>query len=283
MVNTSQERLRVATQTAKIFSVDSTCVGVDVIGSCAAGQCDEFSDAELTVFWRGGIDKRRELERVEAAGGRHLVSSDIDGTDHDMVCSQSFLFEGIKIDVQHWSAAAATRRIDDVLAARDLAPNSQIFLSNLLRGRSIHETDIVQGWRRQAAAYPDSLRTAFLASNLIFQTEEIMRMYAARGDWLVFWSNIVGIHKRIVLVLCAVNRVYFPGYKWIESLLTEFPIAPRTLADRMRGAYGTNLQSSAKDTIALVEDVLEVVVRQVPSVDVENVRAGVRASRLQGT
>lgn len=79
--------------------------------------------------------------------------------------------------------------------------------------------------------------------------------------------------------LLAVTRVYWYGFKSLESVQRRLPIAPADLLGRIRRAYQVESVERESLLAALVEDAYDLVERHVPGVDVERLRAIFRHRR----
>src|SRR5205823_1034908 len=98
---------------------------------------------------------------------------------------------------------------------------------------------------------------------LLFRPAWEQEKLAERGDLLALYESFCTVEKQILLVLMGVNRIYFPGWQWVDRLMGQMRIAPLNLASRCKQAFGIvsidplagvyQLHELIEETFSLVE------------------------------
>jgi len=123
---------------------------------------------------------------------------------------------------------------------------------------------IIRSWKARLATYPNALREAVLDTHLAslryWRHDYHYRNKVERGD-VVFLAALASrlVHD-IVQLLCAINRVPFPGDGNNLRVVDDLPIRPERFRERVTGAlYPAAGESMFLDQyttlIALVDDV----------------------------
>ncbi len=88
-------------------------------------------------------------------------------------------------------------------------------------------------------------------------------MLAERNDLLALYESFCTSEQHLLLVLMGLNRIYYPGFRWVDRLIEQMPIAPLNLASRFKQAFGVvsidplagvyQLHELIEETFSLVE------------------------------
>jgi hypothetical protein len=130
------------------------------------------------------------------------------------------------------------------------------------------------------ALYPDALAVA--AVERYGQIDHFWRweMLLARGDNLpMLYQGFGDVVRSVLLTLLAANRVYWFGWKWLDTLAARLRHAPPELLERLRLVYRLEPAEGAAELAALVEQTYDIVEREVPGADVERLRTIFRYRR----
>jgi len=95
---------------------------------------------------------------------------------------------------------------------------------------------------------------------------------AARENPTAFYGQLSFLHQEIFLVLLALNRSYFPTFKWLFRALEAMQVKPKNVDQRLRRAFTLPYAEAIADTRQVLEETLELVELQFPSLDTTLVR-----------
>jgi hypothetical protein len=130
-----------------------------------------------------------------------------------------------------------------------------------------HET--VHTWKLWAQDYPDKLAEQIIQEHLAsFGIGELF-ILAQRNNLTAFYAQLSFLQQEIFLVLLALNRSYFPTFKWLYRALELMHIKPEAIGYRFRQAFEASYQEAIADTKLLLEETLHLVEKQFSRIDTE--------------
>jgi hypothetical protein len=228
----------------------------------------------LGVFWEGfPTDDERRLG-AERAGGTERQAPPYN--ERIEAWEEEYRIHGLKIDLGHFEVATVERILADVLLRSDPALSKQTTVAALLRALPLHGEDRLQAWQARAAAYPAELARAMVREHLSFTPFWISAMFAERDEWLLLRHNLGGLVRQVLLVLLGLNRVYYPGHKWVNRLVEELTLAPRDLPLRLRAIVSEDLQRAVPLLGEVIEETFDLVERHMPEVETAAARSRFR-------
>ena len=103
--------------------------------------------------------------------------------------------------------------------------------------------------------------------------------YARRGDPAGFYTELCHLQHEAFLVLLAVNRRYFPTFKWMYPTLVALEMKPEAISDRFRHALAAPYEEALGDTRLLLAETLRLVEGRFPELDTTSTRRRLEYSR----
>jgi hypothetical protein len=254
MNEASTWRLALARKLAPYYCANPKVAAVTVEGSVAQGFADRFSDIDLAVFWTEPPTREERKEVSEQAGGSHwrpLPSNYIGNSwlDH-------FVVGVVSIDVRHLIAGMIEGNLSDVLERADPSLPKQQFIAALLSALPLANQPLVTKWQQKAAAYPHELAMAMVREHLSFRPGWELEMLAERNDVLVLYDSFCTNEKYILLVLMGLNHIYYPGFRRVDRLMEQMPVAPRNLASRFKQVFGI-VSIDPRASVYQIHDLIE--------------------------
>lgn len=268
-------RLKLARAVAPAYASQPHVVAVAAGGSVARGWADRYSDIELAVWW----DQVPAAE--ERAGCAHQIADLSDRRDFghrpDLdAWTEDFAAAGMKFDITHRTVDGQDRLLALVLDRHDTSVVHQQSVGEVVNAAGMHGDDVLERWRRRADPYPDGLARAMVEANLRFGPNAWLERLAARDDVLPLAEISVTVVKAVFGVLLGLNRIYHPGYKWMDRTLASMTVCPTDLALRMRSVLAGPARRRAAELERLIEDTIRLVENEAPEVDTTAVRARVQ-------
>lgn len=236
MNEASRWRHALAQQLAPFYSANPKVAAVSLGGSVSQSYADRFSDIDLTVFWTAPPTEKVRREIIERARGRRgprLPSNEEEGC-----WPEQFEMAGVTIDVRHMTVEAIERILVDVLERADPSLAKQRHLATLLCALPLSDPAMLTHWQQQATVYPQELSVAMVRAHLRFRPAWEQEMLAERNDLLVLHESFCTIEQHILLVLMGLNRLYYPGFRWIDRLMGLMHITPPNLSPRFKQVFG---------------------------------------------
>ena len=244
--------------------------GALLAGSGARGDSDFYSDVDLLLYV-DELPPEDRLERLrEAVGGERMVPI---APPHLV----QFDVGGVAVQVGYTTVAELEEELDKLLdRLEDVHGPSQKLLSGLLEGLPLHGEELLAAWRARVADYPDALRRSAIEQHWRFFPlwwyADAMRTRDAelwRLDMLLEGAF------NLLAVLAGLNRVYFARFelKRLRALVAKFSSAPPHLADRLEGLFSLPAAEAADELARLVEETRELVLRELPELELPLRRA----------
>ena len=264
-------RTQAAERIAAFYAGHQEVEAVALIGSVAHGWADAYSDIEIAVFWRSDPteERRRQIAAQVGASDRHESGF---LTEIQAWC-EDYALDGVKIDLGHWLTTTMGEIVTDVADRSDDALSKQTSVSALLSAIPLHGDAIVREWQEEARQYPHALAEKMVRQNLNFSPAWMLDMLAQRGDFPLVRRNLAHLAYKLFRVLCGLNRVYYPGHKWLPHYLKSLHIAPSDFCDRLDMALVAPLPQAASEFKEFILEVIGLVEVHLPTVATAAVKA----------
>ena len=256
-----QWRLALARQIARRVCTYSGVQAILVGGSVARGYADRYSDLEMPLCWD-------ELpgDAVRKAIVADLGADFLHGYDGPAREDQ-LLIRGFQVDFWHNTVAYEETVLDDVLIRLDTDLGSSNFLDTVRACVPLYGQAIIERWKERARCYPDALAIKAIREQIRGFESGHLEILAQRDNSTVVYGQISELHQRAFLVLLTLNKQYFPTFKWMYRALETMPLKPPDVGDRFRTAFATPQEEAVADTIAILNEVLDLVDARYPQVD----------------
>jgi hypothetical protein len=170
----------------------------------------------------------------------------------------------------------------DVLEGADSSLTIQQHLATLLSALPLSEPSVLTHWQQRAMVYPQELSVAMVRAHLRFRPAWEQEMLAERNDLLVLYESICTVEQHILLVLMGLNRLYYPGFRRIDRLMEQMPIAPPNLSTRFKqvfGIVGIDPLAGVYQLHDLIEESFSLVRTHLGELDTTQVQARFREQR----
>lgn len=263
-------------------------VGAEAVllgGSTGRGEADRYSDIELGVFWHDApTDAQRETAIARAGGDLHRLwaFAELDRAwfdDWTVGRRDDVPKSGVAVEPVHMTVSDAQATIEDVVERFDPELAKHVLLAALCDGEPLVGDELLTPWRDVASAYPDGLAPAVVERHA--QIDHFWRfpMFRDRADPVHAARATADVHERVLHALLAVNRVYWYGFKSLDSVAGRLPVAPPDLVERIRRAYVVDLDERVQLLADLVEETYDLVELHVPAANVDWLREVFRYQR----
>jgi predicted nucleotidyltransferase len=241
---------------------------IAVLGSVARGYSDQYSDLELLLVWNQlpSPDQQSTLLRALQAEFRY--------PNFDPGYQNAFRIQGIPVDLWHTTIAQEEAVIHTVLHdfSLDLVANNR--LDTLLSCIPLYGADQADDWKTRIQAYPSELALRFIQTYIPHFHLRQLNLAAHRDNPTAFYSIVSAIQCSLFLVLLALNRSYFPTFKWIYPALQRMPQTPHKIAARLHSMFHESPIEAAEHLRAVLAETLDMVERAYPQIDTAYARYG---------
>lgn len=254
-----------------------------VEGSVARDDADHSSDLDLAVFWAQPPtpQERRDLVTRALGSSRRPWPSHRAATGWQTRAE----FEGVPVDVHHTTVTATEDLLAAVLERADPRLAQQERLAALRSALPLLNPTLITGWQQQAAAYPHALAVAMVRAHLRFRPAWEQERLAERHEVLALYDSLCRAHQQLLLVLLGLGQLYFPGWRWLERLLDQLPVAPPNLSQRLKQLFAIvsiDPLASVYQLHDLIEETFRLVETHLGEVDTHAARQRFRQQRRAG-
>jgi len=243
-------------------------------GSVARGYADRYSDLEMPLFW----------DQHPPDSVRKVIASDLhadflyeyNGPSRE----DNLLIKGFQVDLWHNTVSDEERVIDDVLTRFDTDLGSSNFMDTVRSCIPMYGEAIINRWQKRAQHYPDELAVRNIEDNIAYFEDGHLEIHSKRDNPTLVYGLISELQERVFLVLLALNREYFPSFKWMYRSLERMRIKPSNVEVRFREAFSRPQDEAVRDTFHMIEETLSLVKKSYPQVDTASVRRKLSSPRL---
>jgi len=259
-------RLGIARQVAARLRRYGGIEAIVVGGSVARGFADAYSDLEMPLFWEALPGDALRQEIAADLGATYLYGYDGPAQEDQL------LIGGFQVDFWHNTVANEERVLDEVLLGYDTDLGSSNFLDTVRACIPLYGEAIIARWKARARAYPDELAVRAIEEAMARLDRGHLEVYAARGNPTMAYAAIAALQQQVFLILLALNRAYFPSFKWPYRSLEGMPVKPAQIEARYRRAYTAPIEVAMDDTLAVIDETLALVEEYHPQIDTAPVR-----------
>ncbi len=163
-----------------------------------------------------------------------------------------------------------------MLEHADPSLSKQQRLAALRSALPLFNPTLITGWQQQAAAYPHELAVAMVREHLRFRPAWEQERLAERNDVLVLYDSFCTAQKHLLLVLLGLNRLYYPGWRWMDRLMEEMQVTPPQLSPRFKQLFAIvsiDPLAAVYQLHELIEETFVLVETHLAAVDTRQARA----------
>ncbi|MGH7176988.1 MAG: hypothetical protein ACREJC_06395 [Tepidisphaeraceae bacterium] len=182
-------------------------------GSVAEGCADEYSDLDMTVYYRA-LPAEEVIRRIrsEIGGGTFTWQA---GTHADREFGEGFRVQGVDCQIGHIIIERWEADIERVLRAEEVATPLHKAMSGTLVSIPICGHELVEEWKKRIAGYSDPLARAMVEQHLkFFLVWGLIERLSRRDAALWMRQEIVQSSYNILAILSGLNRKYFTTFQF---------------------------------------------------------------------
>jgi hypothetical protein len=262
-----------ARRCAELHLVHTAPRAVLLTGSAAQGESDGFSDLDLIMYY----DELPSEEAIRAARDELNASkSRALFPRSEQAFGETCSIDGVECQVVYFRIAAWEAELRRALEEHDPDPILQKMLGGLLEGLPVTGEELIDGWKRRAAAYPEGLARAMIEKHLqFFPLWYLQERIGARDAALWQQQILLDGAQNILGVLAGLNRLYYSSFQFkrIRRFIAQMQNAPADLAGRLEQLFGANCADASRRMETLVSETISLVDRLMPGIDTSSVHA----------
>ena len=252
-----------------------------ITGSSAEGVSDHYSDLDMTVYYDGQLPSEDALQAIReghGAGERAWLLGDrADGN-----FAEAYELHGVQAQIGHATIAAWENDIAEVLDRWNPDTPLHKAMSGTLQCVAVHGEDLIDRWKARIRAYPEGLARAMVVTRLqIFPVWYVQDALDARDATLWHFQIRTDTAYAILGILAGLNRLYFTTFQFkkMRRFVGEMRLKPDRLTDRLEELFHQPPAAAAASLEALTREVLALVEREMPDVDITRMQRRVGGRR----
>ena len=261
-----------AIRLTKEFRKDRNVKAIILTGSSGLNIADKYSDLDVVIYFTGNIPKSFFLNEKRDAISRGGNILD-DFTKHGFAVYK-FIEEG-KCDFAFDTVSRFENIVRNVFIHFSTNETELQKINGFLNSTPLYGNKWVESWKKKLINYPMGLSEMVIRHNMGFfhNLWEVEHLAIGRKDDFFFYELMTKSLKRVINILCGINRIYLPGkMKHIMQTVNEMKIKPVGLKKCVKGFYSVNKSILLDELTRIVEKTLLLSEKDFPEVKTERSR-----------
>jgi predicted nucleotidyltransferase len=249
---------------AQIYEQNPKVESILLAGSVSRGWQDEHSDIELHIFWNDPPSDEDRLAPIKKENGEILSFYPYE----DEEWSEAYVTkDGVKLEISSFLTSSIDKMIDDVVSRSETDYDIQCIAASVFYGQSLYGEEKIAQLKNRLHTYPEELTKAMILENLDFGNRWHNReALLNRQDWLMLYSVICDVEKKLLGVLFGLNKMYVhhPAFKWMQNSTGLMEFRPENLYERLTEVFSGKPENSIAVLTDLINDTVFLVEKQFP-------------------
>ncbi len=245
-----------------------------ITGSVAEGISDFYSDLDMTVYYENELPSEEVLAQIREQNGAPervwLLGDRAEGN-----IAEAYELHGVQAQIGHALISVWENDIAEILERLNADTPLHKAMSGTLESITVYGDDYMDAWKAKIAQYPDALRRAMVEQHLkFFPYWNIQKQISARDATIWHYQILTEAAYNLAAVLAGLNRLYFTTFQFkkMRRLLAQMTILPDNFAERVENLFKQDPAEAAVSLEGLIGEVVELVEREMPDVDVSAVK-----------
>lgn len=241
-----------------------------ITGSVAEGIADHYSDLDMTVYYEDELPSEDVLAGIRVRNGAPerawLIGDRAEGS-----IAEAYELNGVQAQIGHATIAAWENDIAEVLERWNADTPLHKAMSGTLEGITVYGGEHMERWKARISAYPEGLARAMVEKRLqLFPVWYVQDTLAARDATLWHYQILSESAYQLLGILAGLNRLYFTTFQFkkMRRFVDQMRCKPESLADRLDALFTQAPPQAIGSLETLVREVMELVRREMPGVDV---------------
>lgn len=260
---------------ANIYRMNPKVEAILLAGSVALGWEDDFSDIELHIFWNEAPTERERMAPIQSVQGKILAFHPYE----DNEWSESYVTkDGIKLEISNFLTVTINSFIQQVVVGFDTNTDKQCLLASIVDGEGIVGKKLIQEFKRKSSLYPSELSEKMIIENLELGSRWTnRRALLKRQDWLMFYTVLCDVQKRLMGVLFGLNSIYVhhPEFKWMSQKVKRLKVKPDDFQTRLEAILLDSPEKSLDKLEELVKEVYMLVEIHKPGINLDTLKTNI--------
>ncbi|RMD02857.1 nucleotidyltransferase domain-containing protein [Clostridium autoethanogenum] len=216
-------RIELAKQICEKVKIIEGVKAIVIGGSVARGYADEYSDLEIPIFWDKLLNENTRKLIVKELNAEYFYPYNYEANENNVVVNE------FRIDLWHLTVEDEEDTIKGVLVDLKTDFGYSNAMDTIRTCIPLFGEKIVYSWKDRAKGYPKELAIKNIKESLQSIDSTQAELYIQRQNSTLIYEHIANLQKNIFLILLALNKLYFPTFKWMYKSLETFKIKPENI------------------------------------------------------
>ncbi|RAZ79330.1 nucleotidyltransferase domain-containing protein [Planococcus halotolerans] len=259
-------RLEIAKILTKKLALYPEVRAIVVGGSAARNYADGYSDLELFLYW----DK--EPSNIIKQDISTLLKAEHRYPKTHFAYHNALIINGFQVDMWHKTASVEEANIAIVVDEGSTDLDASNIVDTMRFCVPMHGREFIKSWKDRVEKYPPGLTERFFKEYLPhFHLRHIL-LESKRENPTVFYNMLSNIQCSLFIILLALNKSYFPTYKWIYKRLNELSLRPEKIEIRLQNMYKETPEIAVEQLRDLLAETLTLIEAHYPDYDTTSAR-----------
>jgi Domain of unknown function (DUF4037) len=255
---------QISLEMVQIYKQNPKVESILLAGSVSRDWQDDHSDIELHIFWNEPPNDEDRLSPIRKVNGSLLSFHPYE----DEEWSESYMTnEGVKLEISSFLTGSVEQFISDVVNKYETDYDKQCIAASIHYGEVLFGEVKIKELKNNVRKYPDELSKAMILENLQLGNRwDNRQALLDRQDWLMLYSVICEVQKKLLGVLFGLNNMYVhhPSFKWMKNSIDIMEVKPHNLYERMTNILSGNPVNSVKELADLIQETVDLAEKHYP-------------------
>jgi predicted nucleotidyltransferase len=255
---------QISLEMVQIYKHNPKVESILLAGSVSRDWQDDHSDIELHIFWNKPPNDEDRLSPIRKVNGSLLSFHPYE----DEEWSEAYMTnEGVKLEISSFLTGSVEQFISDVVNKCETDYDKQCIAASIYYGEVLFGEVKIKELKNNVRKYPDELSKAMILENLQLGNRwDNRHALLDRQDWLMLYSVICEVQKKLLGVLFGLNNMYVhhPCFKWMKNSIDIMDVKPHNLYERMTNILSGNPVNSVKELSDLLQETVDLAEKHYP-------------------
>lgn len=267
-------RIELAEQICEKVKVIEGVKAIVIGGSVGRGYADEYSDLEILIFWDEYPDENTRKLIVKKLNAEYFYPYNYEGREDNVIVN------GFRIDLWHLTLEQEEQVIKSVTEDFEIDFGSSNAMDTIRTCIPLFGEEIIYSWKNRAKEYSKEIAIKNIKESLHSIDGTQAELYLKRQNSTLIYEHIANLQKNIFLIFLALNKQYFPTFKWMYKSFEALKIKPKNIEQRFRAVFTYPPRKAYENTLGIMMETLDMINEVYPEIDTNVVLGKLKSARI---
>jgi hypothetical protein len=267
-------RIELGEQICEKVKVIEGVKAIVIGGSVGRGYADEYSDLEILIFWDKYPDENTRKLIVKKLNAEYFYPYNYEGREDNVIVN------GFRIDLWHLTSKQEEQVIKSITEDFEIDFGSSNAMDTIRTCIPLFGEEIIYIWKNRAKEYPNEIAIKNIKESLQGIDSTQAELYLERQNSTLIYEHISNLQKSIFLIFLALNKQYFPTFKWMYKSFEVLKIKPENIEQRFRDIFTYPPRKAYENTLEIMMETLDIINEIYPEIDTNVVLGKLKSARI---